>query len=1260
MSLTTNYLLVPITVEALVVGEADRDGRWATAPMDYTRWAHLLDPDPGPVVSAVGQQEGPEGGVHLHWALPDALAHGFQAKKGEVRFPCIPNRWLVVRLAPASAEEPDRLEAQAWVVESDYLNEKDGSNSFPDPDRPGQATRIGRSVEAGVWTELGGKAPWLTATGPSDATFTAFYPNVRNVLGFHDTINQLKNSEGRLSYLVFGWYSDASGDPLSPKDAESRRRFVEHSAWSLDSRPLMDFYAGARGENIVPPDDAAAPERILCHGFIHSVPWQGYDGQGYVTTPPDSIGIAVGNTAAEAVAALVASRLGEAPGVARGGHEVARLLEALQYQLLTRPVEQDGPHDRVIHAARFAPHPGGWYWQVTKKEPDQASAPDGGVAEPALTPDQQESLGKLNVAQRRLDALKRRCASLQCELYALWWKYRFDQGPYGRPDRFPQRQYRSAIDSVKRDMAALGEKIVQASKDLKAIKGDSKSKLDPLQLERKPMPDFWQANDPVVLVEGAGRFYKHGEDGRYSDTGELPCRRVKDAISAIDLLSDYSPGIVQHCSVTGFNVKLDFPTAGPAGEAIRALAVEAFLLDPNNARTLAGIASGQGSPTAIAVQQAAKQQTLVWNAALHPGVFDPLMLQEQSGFNGVIPSPVGVQQWKSPWSPLYLDWIARWAPDYAWPPYGEPKEQLAGDAGTGASILSRALQSWRLTEGDYQYTPPPEPEPQPEPPPVVQFKGRVLVTPQVTLGLQTGLATLPPGDAQDVEAEEANAEAYLTAGSPTGSEVPLPDLLAAVKDWDVLSQALGSFGDLLTQRRFAFLPPAADLSDKDIAQLLGGRRNRAQPNRFKAIPQPAVPFFPMRAGRLLIDHLFVVDSFGHATYLEHANALPVRHGSFIPPDSTVDDGISLYLPPRLSQPARLMLRMMSPDDTHDTLAFPAANPICGWLLPLWDEQAIAVFDAQGQALGHLLTIRGGSPPVRWERAPGSGVIDPADPNHGIANVHLRRFVATLVQPGLDDGKAVENLVHVIDATLWAVDPEREKGDEALSVLIGRPLALVRAQLQLELEGSPLYDLQWPATASRGETRGWTSVSFPVRLGDLERGSDGLIGFVCDPKPGTEAYSNFYAVYDKISTQYIRADNSVSVQPQFWDMGDKPSSGDFKLPPGKMLTLLLDPRGGIDVVSGILPALHVTLPARHVQGALAAMQVTFGAGPILDDGIKVRMPLPIQSRGTWSWIHPPDITREDQVEKVDDRAHLADAPLRIVEGWLKLAGKLGEG
>jgi hypothetical protein len=77
--------------------------------------------------AALGRADGVPGnalefppGLHLHWALPDALTTG-KHHGGSMQFPAVPNRWQVQQL-------DNRGQVQKfWIVESDFLHPCDGT-----------------------------------------------------------------------------------------------------------------------------------------------------------------------------------------------------------------------------------------------------------------------------------------------------------------------------------------------------------------------------------------------------------------------------------------------------------------------------------------------------------------------------------------------------------------------------------------------------------------------------------------------------------------------------------------------------------------------------------------------------------------------------------------------------------------------------------------------------------------------------------------------------------------------------------------------------------------------------------------------------------------------------------------------------------------------------------------------------------------------------------------------------------------------------
>ena len=85
-------------------------------------------------------------------------------------------------------------------------------------------------------------------------------------------------------------------------------------------------------------------------------------------------------------------------------------------------------------------------------------------------------------------------------------------------------------------------------------------------------------------------------------------------------------------------------------------------------------------------------------------------------------------------------------------------------------------------------------------------------------------------------------------------------------------------------------------------------------------------------------------------------------------------------------------------------------------------------------------------------------------------------------------RALSAVLRAIDTTLWTVDTFAGLGSEHVAGLVGRPIAVVRAHLWLELQPEDLLDLSDPsrrrsATAAEAAL---AAEAFPVRLGELTR------------------------------------------------------------------------------------------------------------------------------------------------------------------------------
>ncbi len=149
------------------------------------------------------------------------------------------------------------------------------------------------------------------------------------------------------------------------------------------------------------------------------------------------------------------------------------------------------------------------------------------------------------------------------------------------------------------------------------------------------------------------------------------------------------------------------------------------------------------------------------------------------------------------------------------------------------------------------------------------------------------------------------------------------------------------------------------------------------------------------------------------------------------------------------------------------------------MLPDHLDESLEIFAVDGAPLGELLhePVSGG---VTWEIAPGR--LGPADagPAYGLLpgataarrgsppaswRPTRRRAPASRSPTRRRPESALSALLRAIDTTLWTVDTFASLGSEHVAGLVGRPIAVVRAQLRLELQPPDDLDLSDPARAA---------------------------------------------------------------------------------------------------------------------------------------------------------------------------------------------------
>lgn len=1070
-------LLVPVSVDARIfttlstsTGPGSPLWSWLTpnyafAPL-FLPVTQLFEPSPPLLIDPAGDTTSTTG-VMLRWALPDGLTAGgsADAQTGAVAFPVIPNRWLIVRRV-AGVSGP----GTAWILASDYLGDAGGTSYYAG----GAPTSLGKCWPLADWPGEAalppGLNPPLTAVGLGDPTFAAYVPNVQHVLAFYDPLTDV--STGELCYTVCGWYAGQATDPLSGWQAAGQwTELMSGLGWSLGgdltatvtggitqtsgaAEAAAQAWATAHGyATDAGTPRSVLPSRTICHGLVCGVNWQGPGGPeltGMPTADPNNKatepGIVFAHTAVDALATQVAGSSGTLDV------QLAEVLTALLGGLL--PV-LDQPDSGAQLASKlqdtwFQRVPGGTRWEVVTP-----GTPGDATAAPAtpLTDEQAALLDALNAAQRTLDAAGRHLASLQWDVYALWWKLSY----VNAQNPVPLANASQVIGPL---LAAKEQAAAQAVSDRQAgqaQRDDARQALTavlgPLLLQQVPEPPFLRPSDPVAMVLAVGRSLAHGEDGRFTEDDGLYCRFTGQTLASLLVADTAAPVTAQTLGLPQVSVP-----DGPA--ELGDLLTEAFLLDTGNAAAIAA-AAGPGAAQASVV---AAQQTLIWSTAADP-TLDQQTVAQDAGLNSAygpvaVPSKIAVGYWAPPWSPLYVDWQATYYP--------------TGGAGWTFPAASPATPLDAQTAA-WTGTPPNENT-------GVPLQGRALLTPQASDALAARLELLnaQAGDTpelQPYQADIAEAVGYLVGAS-------------------VLSQALSGFNDLLLQRD----PTLVQQPDQaTLGTWLTPPGGPAYTPSAAPSPDSAVPFSPLRAGFLRLDKLWVVDDFGRCyDVTATVNATPPLGFETVGPDLTPSLGPGwLALRPRLTQPSRLLLQFT--DAASGTLVVgqsAAANPVCGWLIPNRVDNSLLVYDADGVLLGELLLAQAQALwlPSPDLSLPGSQTAAPDLAGHP--------YLAALVGGVLDatsPATALSDLLAAIEAASWATAPFGPDSAQ-LAALIGFPVAVCRARLLLELAGDPATSQRWADTLLDNDG-GVGQLRFPVQLGSASLDDDGVVGYLADADPG---------------------------------------------------------------------------------------------------------------------------------------------------------------
>lgn len=1229
-------LIVPVQLHALAVSEPEsHPGYFQRFGPNFTKMLEekkAAEPEPGRGTQAPGT------GVYLQWQLPEALATAhYDPDTEETTLPLVPNRWLVVRhhRVPSGRPGAGQVRAAAWLIHSDYLEHAHydsahgpGEAAFLSDDPETGAQRedwLGRAVDLRVeeWREPA-NAPdlFLTAAGPGLLAFAGFQPYHPNVFSFHDTLKDLEGyghnepAPTTLSYCAIGWYSDDDGDIL---------------------RRAADI------PGLLPPVVKGPADVLRALGW--ALPGltdrddedEGTDAETAEGPAPGPVRTVYSGTALgipwDYYETYASARPKDYKPRVAVGHSTGDAFAALTHRR-TRSARTAGlvkalyhgsidSHDlpdgaaeleRAAHTATFGASAGGTAWVLVPRPGGGGESLDGPV--PAHLIDPPEWLHQLNTDQREFDALTIELAGLRERLRTLWW---LKELPGSHPDGFDSEAAAQldpeADDSPARRAAAVARRLAELA---------------------LVIPHGTTSEEVEAAIEGFSRTKRLPPELELRRTFEESYHRTSDPVVVVEgagvgapLTRD--PDDPLPCrTVDGL---LETIRAGDEQWAPPAALPPLDLVE-------------ETSPLELPVLPAPGRALLAEFALLdraartadpdEPGrtVLDTALADPEQRLTGTPAEYTAV--WVQPWLPMYLQWDLRYCPA----PYQ-----------TGDRV------NWTFDGERYTWTGEgADPGNGQDGPEWISFANRAFLTPSVPHVLAAQAKRL--------------ARTYGQAGAAA-----LTRLRAGLGNLDVLSQTLDGFNDHLLMRDTG----ARQFTPDDVLPLLGDAGHVAAPGTLN--DDARFRFQPLRAGQFYFRDLRIIDRFGRCAVLtavdgdEHLKFKPVRSAEATP-SAPLRENINaparfVQLPPRLLQEARTRLRLTPTTDGRTAPAPAGPSALSGWLLVNHLDKTLLVYGPDGEPLGELRVIRTSRTEQRteWTRLPSSPYEHPSDLE--AHHPHLAGMVAGLLGPI----GPFQALMATINERLGKTT-DAGTGDTAVPArLVGRPVAVYRARIDLELKGEPLTNPGWHH-ALDPEREEYPDYTWPVRLGDPYLLTDGLIGYYApaDGSPERADYSTLYVTAERPADPYLTSiGNGASLALPAREPGKEVSHH---------ITVLADPHNPVHATTGILPVVDLTLPAEHVDTALRRIRAAFRLGPLL---APVRTPAapeeeerrsgdgeheglvmirPAAWHGEWTWAEPQEEGgavrwTERPLLAADPEPHPDDPAPQARAGYLMLRPALEE-
>lgn len=443
----------------------------------------------------------------------------------------------------------------------------------------------------------------------------------------------------------------------------------------------------------------------------------------------------------------------------------------------------------------------------------------------------------------------------------------------------------------------------------------------------------------------------------------------------------------------------------------------------------------------------------------------------------------------------------------------------------------------------------------------------------------------------------------------------------------ILAQELAGFNDALVMNRQSFQlevdDPLAAVFDDSFTTTVSAGVSEQNYNS----PLPHNQYHPIRTGLVRVDAIRIIDCFGRF------HDMPTTHVSYSPEMHLMNTvgNYNALLPPRITQSSRLVTEYLKADD-EDLTEHTSENPIYGWILVNSLENSLMLYSTDGTNLGSLRhPLISSDVEIIWQSSVGKAAV-PIDKALASVNPHFSDFITTIQKDRVYFNTVVKSIV----------DGQRNMStkiayNNGLAHLLGNPVAFVRGKTDLQLKGLPEMNESWKAlgediqSATNGQddrsTSNFTQINFPVLVGNSDQQSDGVYGFYKE--------SNSYFDY-KTSGSLI----DISAEE------DK----------AQTLNMLINPTLPVHINTGILPEQKLQIPQQYYEDALRNISATFLTAPVLINEDDLKMPLAKMDGWEWTFLQKQGATwlkAKDDIADASNEATYSSSQRKIVEGWLQL-------